>query len=66
MSGFHITITTGSGTPIYRQIIEQVKLGVATGTLPRAMPCPVCAAWPSSNFMADSAHIPTRSHIASL
>jgi GntR family transcriptional regulator len=33
MSGFHITITTGSGTPIYRQIIEQVRLGVATGTL---------------------------------
>jgi GntR family transcriptional regulator len=33
MSGFHITITTGSGTPIYRQIIEQAKLGVATGTL---------------------------------
>jgi GntR family transcriptional regulator len=33
MSGFHIEITTGSGTPIYRQIIEQVRLGVATGTL---------------------------------
>ena len=33
MSGFHITITTGSGTPIYRQIIEQVRLGVAMGTL---------------------------------
>jgi GntR family transcriptional regulator len=33
MSSFHITITTGSGTPIYRQIIEQVRLGVATGTL---------------------------------
>ena len=33
MAGFHITITTGSGTPIYRQIIDQVKLGVATGTL---------------------------------
>jgi DNA-binding FadR family transcriptional regulator len=33
MSGFHISITTGSGTPIYRQIIEQVRLGVATGTL---------------------------------
>jgi GntR family transcriptional regulator len=33
MAGFHITITTGSGTPIYRQIVEQVKLGVATGTL---------------------------------
>jgi GntR family transcriptional regulator len=33
MAGFHITITTGSGTPIYRQIIEQVRLGVATGAL---------------------------------
>jgi GntR family transcriptional regulator len=33
MPGFHITLTTGSGTPIYRQIIEQVKLGVATGAL---------------------------------
>src|ERR1700752_1089948 len=33
MSSFHITITTGSGTPIYRQIIDQVRLGVATGTL---------------------------------
>jgi len=33
MTGFHITITTGSGTPIYRQITDQVKLGVATGTL---------------------------------
>jgi GntR family transcriptional regulator len=33
MASFHITITTGSGTPIYRQIIEQAKLGVATGTL---------------------------------
>ena len=33
MTGFYITIATGSGTPIYRQIIDQVKLGVATGTL---------------------------------
>jgi GntR family transcriptional regulator len=33
MPGFHITIATGSGTPIYRQIIEQVRLGVATGAL---------------------------------
>src|SRR5690242_13548560 len=33
MPGFHITITTGSGTPIYRQIVEQVRLGVATGAL---------------------------------
>ena len=33
MSSFRITITTGSGTPIYRQIIDQVRLGVATGAL---------------------------------
>ena len=33
MAGFHISLITGSGTPIYRQIIEQVRLGVATGTL---------------------------------
>ena len=33
MAAFHITITTGSGTPIYRQIIDQVRLGVATGAL---------------------------------
>jgi GntR family transcriptional regulator len=33
MAGFHINITTGAGTPIYRQIVEQVRLGVATGSL---------------------------------
>jgi GntR family transcriptional regulator len=33
MAAFHIGITTGSRTPIYRQIIEQVSLGVATGAL---------------------------------
>ena len=33
MAAFHFRITTGSGTPIYRQIIEQVSLGVATGAL---------------------------------
>ncbi len=33
MAAFRVNITTGSGTPIYRQIIEQVRLGVATGTL---------------------------------
>jgi GntR family transcriptional regulator len=33
MAGFHISITTGAGTPIYRQIVEQVRLGVATGSL---------------------------------
>ena len=33
MSSFHIHVTTGAGTPIYRQIVEQVRLAVATGTL---------------------------------
>jgi GntR family transcriptional regulator len=33
MATFHINLITGSGTPIYRQIIEQVRLGVATGAL---------------------------------
>jgi GntR family transcriptional regulator len=33
MPAFHIHLTTGSGTPIYRQIVEQVRLGVATGAL---------------------------------
>ena len=33
MATFHINVTTGAGTPIYRQIIEQVRLGVATGAL---------------------------------
>ena len=33
MAAFHINVTTGAGTPIYRQIIDQVRLGVATGAL---------------------------------
>jgi GntR family transcriptional regulator len=33
MAAFHINITTGGGTPIYRQIVEQVRLAVATGVL---------------------------------
>jgi GntR family transcriptional regulator len=33
MSSFYIHVTTGAGTPIYRQIIEQVRLAVATGVL---------------------------------
>jgi GntR family transcriptional regulator len=33
MSAFHIQVTTGAGTPIYRQIVDQVRLAVATGTL---------------------------------
>ena len=40
MSDFNIRITTGSGTPIYRQIVDQVRLAVATGALEpgQAMP----------------------------
>jgi GntR family transcriptional regulator len=30
---FNFRITTGSGTPIYRQIVDQVRLAVATGVL---------------------------------
>jgi len=33
VASFHLNITTGSGTPIYRQIVEQVRLAVATGDL---------------------------------
>jgi GntR family transcriptional regulator len=33
MTAFHITVTTGTGTPIYRQIVDQVRLAVATGAL---------------------------------
>jgi GntR family transcriptional regulator len=33
MAAFHFHITTGAGTPIYRQIIDQVRLAVATGAL---------------------------------
>jgi GntR family transcriptional regulator len=33
MAAFHINLITGSGTPIYRQIVEQVRLGAATGAL---------------------------------
>jgi GntR family transcriptional regulator len=33
MSAFRVTITTGTNTPIYRQIIDQVRLAVATGVL---------------------------------
>ncbi len=33
MSSFRITIATGAGAPIYRQIVDQVRLAVATGAL---------------------------------
>ena len=40
MQTFRVTITTGANAPIYRQIVDQVHLAVATGTLPpgHAMP----------------------------
>jgi GntR family transcriptional regulator len=40
VAAFNINITTGSGTPIYRQIVDQVRLAVATETVPagHAMP----------------------------
>src|SRR5262249_33735358 len=40
MSAFHIHITTGANTPIYRQIVDQVRLAVATGTFPAGHPMP--------------------------
>ena len=33
MPRLNITITTGSDTPIYRQMVDQVRLAVATGVL---------------------------------
>jgi GntR family transcriptional regulator len=33
MAAFHINITTGATAPIYRQIVDQVRLAVATGAL---------------------------------
>src|SRR6516225_4396 len=33
MAPFHVSITTGAGTPIYRQIVDQVRLAVATGVV---------------------------------
>src|SRR5262249_38842805 len=40
MSAFRITVATGAGTPIYRQIVDQVRLGVATGALAPGAPLP--------------------------
>jgi GntR family transcriptional regulator len=40
VAAFHVNITTGAGTPIYRQIVEQVRLAVATETLPAGHPMP--------------------------
>src|SRR5262249_30399358 len=33
MSGFHLTVATGTGIPIYRQIADHVRMAVATGAL---------------------------------
>jgi GntR family transcriptional regulator len=40
LAAWQINIATGSGTPIYRQIVDQVRLAVSTGALPagHAMP----------------------------
>jgi GntR family transcriptional regulator len=40
MSSFQVNITTGAGTPIYRQIVDQVRLGIATGALPPGQALP--------------------------
>src|SRR5262245_1824802 len=40
MAAFQVQITTGSGAPIYRQIGDQVRLGVATGALAPGDPMP--------------------------
>jgi alcohol dehydrogenase len=34
MAAFHINVTTGTGSPIYRQMVDQVRLAAATGVLP--------------------------------
>lgn len=40
MPPFRITVATGSNSPIYRQIVDQIRLAVSTGALPEghAMP----------------------------
>ena len=40
MPALHIAITTGSRTPIYRQIVDQVRLAVATESVPAGYPMP--------------------------
>jgi GntR family transcriptional regulator len=51
MNNFRITVTTGSGTPIYRQIIDQVRLGVATGALVAGDAMPSVRALAEENLM---------------
>ena len=40
MPNFQVNIITGAGTPIYRQIVDQVRLAVATGALEPGDPMP--------------------------
>jgi GntR family transcriptional regulator len=40
LPAFQLNITTGAGTPIYRQIVDQVRLAVATGDLPAGQVMP--------------------------
>jgi GntR family transcriptional regulator len=40
VAAWQINIATGAGAPIYRQIVDQVRLAVATGALPPAYAMP--------------------------
>lgn len=40
MAGFQVEIATGGAVPIYRQIVDQVRLAVATGALAAGEPMP--------------------------
>jgi GntR family transcriptional regulator len=40
MASFHIDVATGTGAPIYRQIVDQIRLAVATGALEAGAPLP--------------------------
>jgi GntR family transcriptional regulator len=40
MAAFRIHITTGANIPIYRQIVDQVRIAAATGELPAGEPMP--------------------------
>jgi GntR family transcriptional regulator len=40
MAPLNVRIATGAGTPIYRQIVDQVRLAVATGELPAGWAMP--------------------------
>lgn len=47
MAAWQVNISTGTGTPIYRQIVDQIRLAAATGALPPG------AALPSVRSLAE-------------